>query len=60
MNILFVWPKPPELFLEKPLTFSVLSSLTPKKHNIEIIEGEYNDVDFDKNYDLVGDRKSVV
>ncbi|MCX6667996.1 MAG: radical SAM protein [Euryarchaeota archaeon] len=40
--------------MRKPMTFSVLSALTPEKHSVELIEGGLNDINFDEKYDLVG------
>jgi len=36
------------------LTFPSLAAVTPKQHNIEIIEGSINDINFHKKYDIVG------
>jgi len=36
------------------LTILALVAVTPKKHHIDIIEGDITDIDFDKKYDLVG------
>ena len=38
----------------KPTTFSILTALTPKEHNVKVIEGEFKDINFDERYDLVG------
>jgi radical SAM superfamily enzyme YgiQ (UPF0313 family) len=37
----------------KSLTFPVLAALTPAEHSIELIEGAYDDINYDKKYDLV-------
>jgi len=37
----------------RPLTFPILAALTPKHHNIDIIEIEPTDKDYNKSYDLV-------
>jgi len=42
------------VFLRKPMTFSILAALTPEKYSIELIEGGFNDINFDGKYDLVG------
>jgi radical SAM superfamily enzyme YgiQ (UPF0313 family) len=42
------------LFIRKPMTFSILAALTPEKYSIEIIERDFHDINFDKNYNLVG------
>ena len=42
------------LFIRKPMAFSILAALTPEKHSIEVIEGDITDIDFEKDYDLVG------
>jgi len=36
------------------LTFPLIAASTPKKHHIDIIEGEINDINFEDKYDLVG------
>jgi len=54
MKILFVWPRSSTLLLRKPLTFSILAALTPKKHSVEIVEGNLGNINFNKKYDLVG------
>lgn len=38
----------------KSLTFPILAALTPKQHSIELVEGGFNDINFEKKYDLVG------
>lgn len=38
----------------KPLTFPILTALTPQEHTVELIEGMYDDIPFDKDYDLIG------
>jgi radical SAM superfamily enzyme YgiQ (UPF0313 family) len=35
-------------------TFPILAALTPEQHSIEFIEGRPYDIDYDKQYDLVG------
>ena len=42
------------VFIRQPLTFSILAALTHEKHEIETVEGELHDINFDKKYDLVG------
>ncbi|KYK31986.1 MAG: hypothetical protein AYK22_00050 [Thermoplasmatales archaeon SG8-52-3] len=41
-------------FRRKPIVYSILSALTPNHHTIDIAEGEINDINFNKVYDLVG------
>ncbi|GAF70911.1 unnamed protein product, partial [marine sediment metagenome] len=36
------------------MTYSLLSALTPEKHNITVVAGEFKDINFDEKYDLVG------
>ncbi len=36
------------------LTMLSIAAVTPKKHHVEIIEGDISDINFDKKYDLVG------
>jgi radical SAM superfamily enzyme YgiQ (UPF0313 family) len=36
------------------LDFQSLNSVTPDKHTIEFVSEEYNDVDYDSEYDLIG------
>jgi len=38
----------------KSLTFPILAALTPEKHSVELIEGDFSQMDFSKKYDLVG------
>lgn len=38
----------------KSLTFPILAALTPKKHSVELVEGDFDQIDFSKKYDLVG------
>jgi len=38
----------------RPMTYSLLSALTPNKHNVTVISGEFKDISFDEKYDLVG------
>lgn len=38
----------------KSLAFPILTALTPKEHEIELIEGDFDDINFDNGYDLVG------
>lgn len=38
----------------RPITFSLLSAITPDKHNVKVIDGEFKDINFDEKYDLVG------
>ena len=37
----------------KSLTFPILASLTPGKHQLEFIEGSHNQIDYSGKYDLV-------
>ena len=37
-----------------PLTFNILKALTPKKHTVDFIAGNLQNIDFDKHYDLIG------
>ena len=37
-----------------PLTFNILKALTPKKHTVEFIAGNIENIDFNNNYDLIG------
>ena len=63
MNILLVYPakhdengktiKYKQAFLP-PLTLAILDALTPETHNVEIINDIVEEIDFSKNYDLVG------
>lgn len=36
------------------LALYIIEGLTPKKHEVRIIEEEYSDIDFDENCDMVG------
>ncbi len=38
----------------RPFAFSILAALTPKNYEISVIQGGIDEIDFDKNYDLVG------
>jgi len=38
----------------RPMTYSLLSALTPDKYNITVVAGEFKDINFDEKYDLVG------
>lgn len=42
------------VIFRRPMTFSILAALTPKEHNIKIVEGGHEDIDFNEKYDLVG------
>jgi radical SAM superfamily enzyme YgiQ (UPF0313 family) len=37
-----------------PVTFPILAALTPEKHRVEMIEADFQDIEFEKTYDLVG------
>jgi len=37
-----------------PLTFPMLSAVTPRKHKVEMVDECHQKIDFEKNYDLVG------
>jgi len=39
---------------QRSLTIPILAALIPEEHTVEVVEGTYEDVDFDKHYDLVG------
>jgi len=60
MKILLIMPhpNPKKNFLNKfsypCLTLQQVSAITPKEHSVEIIDERYKDIDFNKNYDLVG------
>jgi len=51
-------PNPNRNFLTKfqypCLTLQQVAAITPKEHDVEIIDERYVDIDFNKNYDLVG------
>ena len=63
MKILFVFPStgrnisslnPWKLIKRVPFTFAQLIALTPKHHEIQVVDERYGDkVDFNKHYDLV-------
>jgi radical SAM superfamily enzyme YgiQ (UPF0313 family) len=36
------------------LAFPVLAALTPKDHEVELVVGGHNEIDYDQNFDLVG------
>lgn len=36
------------------LAFPILVALTPQDHDIELVEGGHSEIDYNKNYDLVG------
>lgn len=40
-------------FQHKSLTLPILAALTPNKHELTVVEGGPNNVDFNENYDLV-------
>ena len=42
------------IFIRKPLAFPILAALSPEECSIEVVEGGFNNVNFDKEYDLVG------
>lgn len=42
------------LSFPKPLTLPLLAAATPEKYEVDIAEGGPRDIDFNKNYDLVG------
>jgi len=60
MKILLISPHPnaKKSFLNKltypSLTLQQIAGLTPKEHEVEIIDERYEEIDFDKKYDLVG------
>jgi len=43
-----------------PLVFPILSSITPKKYNIDFIEDGYNKINFELKYDLVAITSNTV
>jgi len=38
----------------KSLTFPILAALTPDKHSVDYVEGDFSQIDFSNKYDLVG------
>jgi radical SAM superfamily enzyme YgiQ (UPF0313 family) len=38
----------------KSLAFPILAALTPKEHDIELVEGGHNEINYNVDYDLVG------
>ncbi len=59
MNILLVSPrssekKPPIGFRIPQLALQILSALVPKEDSLEVIDEQLDEVDFNKEYDLVG------
>lgn len=39
---------------EKSSTLMILAALVPEKHSVEVVEGDFCNIEFDKNYDIVG------
>ena len=60
MNILLIMPHPNpkrsifSKFQYPSLTLQQIAGVTPKEHYVKIIDERYEDIDFSKNYDLVG------
>jgi radical SAM superfamily enzyme YgiQ (UPF0313 family) len=60
MKILLVSPHPnsKKSFLNKfqypSLTLQQVAGITPPKHDVQIIDERYEDIDFNKTYDLIG------
>ncbi|MCJ7571834.1 MAG: B12-binding domain-containing radical SAM protein [Candidatus Thermoplasmatota archaeon] len=60
MKILLVSPHPnsKKSFLNKlqypSLTLQQIAGITPREHDVKIIDERYKDIDFNKHYDLVG------
>jgi radical SAM superfamily enzyme YgiQ (UPF0313 family) len=60
MNILLIMPHPNpkrsifSKFQYPSLTLQQIAGITPPEHNVNIIDERYEDIDFSKNYDLVG------
>lgn len=66
MKILFVYPYRPinsnsfyikfiKLFFNIPIpTFKSLENVTPEEHSIEIVDERIEEIDFEKDYDLIG------
>ncbi len=60
MNILLIMPHPNpkrsifSKFQYPSLTLQQIAGVTPKEHHVKIIDERYEDIDFSKNYDLVG------
>jgi radical SAM superfamily enzyme YgiQ (UPF0313 family) len=60
MKILLVSPHPntKKSFLNKfqypSLTLQQIAGITPREHDVKIIDERYEDIDFNKHYDLVG------
>ena len=60
MKILLVAPHPnaKRSFLSKfqypALTLQQIAGITPREHDVEIVDERYKNINFNKNYDLVG------
>ena len=60
MKILLISPHPnsKKSFLNKfqypSLTLQQIAGITPREHDVKIIDERYEDIDFNENYDLVG------
>ena len=60
MKILLVMPhpNPKRSFFSKfqypSLTLQQVAGITPREHSVELVDERYEDVDFDKHYDLIG------
>ena len=60
MKILLVMPhpNPKRSFFSKfqypSLTLQQIAGITPREHTVELVDERYEDIDFDKHYDLVG------
>jgi radical SAM superfamily enzyme YgiQ (UPF0313 family) len=60
MNILLIMPHPNpkrsifSKFQYPSLTLQQIAGITPAEHFVKIIDERYEDIDFSKNYDLVG------
>jgi radical SAM superfamily enzyme YgiQ (UPF0313 family) len=39
---------------EKSSTLMILAALIPEKHSVEVVEDNFRNIEFDKNYDIVG------
>ena len=61
MRILLVMPHPPkkrrgilERFSYPSLTLQQIAGITPRRHSVTIVDERYEDINFNKHYDLVG------
>jgi len=61
MKILLVMPHPPrkrrgilDRFSYPSLTLQQIAGITPRRHSVTIVDERYEDINFNKHYDLVG------